>query len=727
MARYTVLDPTAAPAIAQAPEVTTPQASGGRYTVVDPNAPSSVDAFVRGALQGVTLEWADELAGLTGLADKNEMRDRTRAMKDADPSAYNVGKFAGSMLVPGGWAMRAAKGGMSLMNAARVGALAGGVTGAVEAAGESESPSLADNLLKAGLGGAAGAVTGGLVSPAVYSLASGVRAGGRALADFGDDGLNSALRKTEQALRRQDVSPDQLIRRLTADANSTVQKAPNEVLTEVLRLNSTGASATDIANEVNKKLGSYLTPQQVGALVKGFDRGNPVPRDMIKLSEEVGGVPGRSGLTSMMQGVTSIPGQGREIALRNMGATMESSPDRLVQRLASQMGDLNFRANMQLREAQRKAAANTAYAPAYRDANGAPREINIRPVLDRWMFQAPLMGGETGARIANGVGIASGRIPGSTPLAIDTVERFHQARRSLDEYIGGLRRGADPDQAAIRLLTKFRRDLNAAAYRQNRDLYKADRQFASDLARTEAMGLGRAMDLRSGTRQDDIMDALARLEGKNKAQAQEIRDMFSEGMLRRMADEVETAGGVPAKWMQPLTGGIRPAQQRALTETLGMPMPNAPMATRSNAARGRVAGQPMPYDEGRDTAKGVIAAVDDEARLKKIFTDVFGNSNTAGKLQAVEDLRELPRLASELATGGFGGLRNAVATRLMNAITEKNAAQIARIVTETDPRLLYVALSDIRRMQPGIMRGERLMGAPSIALGSATGQALTGQ
>jgi hypothetical protein len=247
------------------------------------------------------------------------------------------------------------------------------------------------------------------------------------------------------------------------------------------------------------------------------------------------------------------------------------------------------------------------------------------------------------------------------------------------------------------------------------------------MAREEAMDLGRGYALRSGQPQDETLTALRRLEAQHPQHAEELRDYFGQGMLRRLADDVENSGGIPAQMVQPLTGGIRPAPQLAMREALGAPLPNAPVATRNNAAAGQVAGRPIPYAPGRQTEAGVTGVLDDEARLKKIFGDVWGNSNTANKLAAQEDMRELPRIAAEMSTGGIAGLRNAVVNRLVRAMTERNAEQIARIVTETDPRVLYVALQDIRRMQPAIHRGEALMAAPAVAVGSSAGQLTTGK
>lgn len=42
-------------------------------------------------------------------------------------------------------------------------------------------------------------------------------------------------------------------------------------------------------------------------------------------------------------------------------------------------------------------------------------------------------------------------------------------------------------------------------------------------------------------------------------------------------------------------------------------------------------------------------------------------------------------------------------------MAEHNNAQIARIVTETGPHTLYLALADIQRMAPGIQAREHLI------------------
>lgn len=743
MARYIVpLEPAAVPAAPITPE---PPAATGRYIVADPEAPSP---FLHGLMQGGSLEWADEIAGLVG-ADKEAFRKRTKQAADISPSSYQAGKLAGTaatMLLPAGWAVR---GGAGLAKMAKAGATIGGTTGAVEGLGEYEAnpnASMADQITGGGLaaakGGVVGAVTGGTLAPLLYTLGAGVRAGGRTLYDFATGGNNAALRKTEQALRRQDTDPKQLLDLLTADASPAVRGAKPEVLMDVLEgMQAQGATATSVAAAVNARHGTALKATDIGKLAKGFDRANPVPRDLIALSEELGGgEAGRSGLTNLMQAVATLPGRGREVALRNMGATMEAAPERMAQRLSGEMGDLNFRKTLASREMARKSAASKAYGQAYDDdlsatmaaamkgKNAQTIEAELQPIWTGYALHGQQLGGETGSKVAQGVQIAAGIKPGSTAYGVNSLQRYHEARKTLDRFMADLRNSAAPDNNALRILGDMRRDMNQIAYARSKTFEAADKRFATDMAREEALRLGRKMPFRSSEGQDEVLAALRDLERRHSPQvAQELRDHFSQGMLRRMADEIETTGGVPGRFVQPLTGGIRPGPRKALEEALGAPLPGAAVAKTSRKATGAIKGQPAPYTEGLKQARDITAILGDEARLGKTFRDVWGNSKTAERMAAQEDLRALPGIAAEISTGGLGGLKNAVTKRLMQAITERNAEQIARIVTETDPRQLYLALQRIVRMQPKIKGGEALLGAPAISAGSAAGQMLTGQ
>ena len=151
-----------------------------------------------------------------------------------------------------------------------------------------------------------------------------------------------------------------------------------------------------------------------------------------------------------------------------------------------------------------------------------------------------------------------------------------------------------------------------------------------------------------GQPQDDVLNAIRDLERRNPMHAEELRDHFLDGMTRKIADEIENAGGAPARWQQPLTGGLRPASVTALGEAL----PGAPIARRSNPASAACGVSPCHIQPGRQTPQGVTRVLEDEVRVKKIFTDVWANSKTAERLAAQEDVRQLPSMLAELAAGG---------------------------------------------------------------------------
>ena len=728
---FLVMPKTVAAAPLLTPEVPAPKAPAEGDYVVLPKGADKPSPFWSGAKAGATLEFDDEIAGLLGY-DKEAYRKQKQVAADISPGWHTAGKFAGglaSTLVPGGAIARAA--GLGVRGAIAAGGIGGAAAGGTEAMGEYQPKpgefSTAEMLGRGATGAAVGGATGAVAGPLLYGAGVGVRAGGRVLYDAMTDSQNPALRKTAQALMRQGTDPQTLADRLLHDAPPSVRNTPPETLALVLRGYQAGQSATQISGNLRMQ-GHALSPQQVGAINARFNRATEVPRDLIALSEEVGGgEAGRSGLTNLMQGVTTIGGRGREIAMRNMGATMETSPRRIAQRLERETGSsLQFRQQLGAREEARRTAANQAYGDAYADdyarMGGLGLPGQLEPIMTGYALQAQRLGGQTGSMIQQAVEIMSGIRPGSTQFGINSLERFHQARRTLDQAIRGWRSTASPDNNALRIIRNMRDELNRSMYATHPLLEAADRRFASDMAREEAMRIGRQMNFRSGEKTDELLDEIRGMERRNPEHAEELRDLFMQGMLRKIGDEVEISGGVPARWVQPHTGGIRPAPREALGAALSEPLPAGAPGARA------VRGQPAPHLPGRETAEGVSGVLEDEARLRKIFTDIWSNSKTAERLAAQQDVRELPGIAAELASGGiFGTLRRQVSARLAAALTERNNEQIARIVTETDPRVLYLALQDMQRMGPRMRGGDVAIQGPATGAALGFANLLTGQ
>src|SRR5262245_59190661 len=454
-------------------------ADEGRYAVVRGSSSDAPSPFWSGFKAGGSMEWDDELAGLMGY-DKEEYRKRKKQAQEAGPGTYTAGKVAGgiaSTLIPGGLATKAL--GTGLRGVAAAGGLLGAGTGGIEAMGEYEPAegqfSPTEMLTKGAIGAGVGGGIGAVAAPVTSLALSGARGVSRYAYDTltAGRGENPALRAGARALERQGTSPADLQRQLIAGAAPQVQNAPPELLATVIRGQQANLTATQIAAEVHRAHGVAISPQQIGRIQAAFTRGtNEAPRDLLKLSEELaasqGRLPeaGRTGLTTAMQDIATSPGRGREIALQNMGATMEGSPERIITRLGQQTGqNLDFRAEMTARQAARRTAANQAYGAAYQQFP-TPPTAELQPILGRYGQEAAEIGGETGSRIRQAINFMR-NVFADDALDTNLWERFHNGRIDLDRFMTGLRGGASPDNNALRIIGNMRRDLNQAVYARN--------------------------------------------------------------------------------------------------------------------------------------------------------------------------------------------------------------------------------------------------------------------
>jgi len=116
------------------------------------------ESFLRGALQGATLEFGDEIAGLFNTDLKKQMRSRYAEAEKTHPIATTIGGITGSLVTPGGMLAKAGKTGLKHA----IG------FGAAEGIGRSNEESAAEG---AAIGGALGGATHGVFS-GISKLAS---------------------------------------------------------------------------------------------------------------------------------------------------------------------------------------------------------------------------------------------------------------------------------------------------------------------------------------------------------------------------------------------------------------------------------------------------------------------------------------------------------------------------------------------------------------------------
>lgn len=153
-----------------------------RRAIKAANAPGIGESVVRGAAQGLTFGYADEIAArLRSVGDKrsyreirDDIRRQDKAAEEANPIAFGVADVLGSLapaVVTGGAAAGARVGG----TVART-ALAGAAEGALAGSGYSEADTiegvLADAAKGAAIGGVTGAIAGKLTDNAIATAES---------------------------------------------------------------------------------------------------------------------------------------------------------------------------------------------------------------------------------------------------------------------------------------------------------------------------------------------------------------------------------------------------------------------------------------------------------------------------------------------------------------------------------------------------------------------------
>lgn len=276
MGDYDALMAAPLPAAAGSP-TPAPAAAGGDYSALMaapvPNAepPSILESVGRGALQGASFGFADEIAGALGAAftpkTYRQARDESRAAyaaaKEANPKAYVAGEIGGglaSAVIPGGVLGKAAEGGAAAVEAAPTigrlalkGAATGAAYGGAQALGDSTADltqgdfhgAIADTLRGAAIGG----LTGAIIHPAATKLLEG--APERQAQNILDE-----IAQGEGKAGSATTTAKKLLARDKEDIVRTIQEDP--VLAKAIA--KPAKEALPVINETLDRVGSALDP-----------------------------------------------------------------------------------------------------------------------------------------------------------------------------------------------------------------------------------------------------------------------------------------------------------------------------------------------------------------------------------------------------------------------------------------------------------------------------------
>lgn len=201
---------------------------------VEAEKPGQLESAARGAYQGLTLNFGDELAGLVGApfrsehswgdayrAGRDEMRAANKAAHDANPRSFMAGEFGGSLpmaLLPFGAAGKGATLGAKVWNGMKTGGAIGAAAGLGASNADLTQGEVGQAALDTGTGGLMGAGIGGALPP-LFSL-------GGALASRVTTPMR-ALMKPQQ------VAAEHIADRFAKDAGGVWPNSPRQIANSV--------------------------------------------------------------------------------------------------------------------------------------------------------------------------------------------------------------------------------------------------------------------------------------------------------------------------------------------------------------------------------------------------------------------------------------------------------------------------------------------------------------
>lgn len=296
-------------------ESSSPSASATPAPSDVPQQSSAVDNLKdigQGAAQGLTLGFADELAGLIGASgkklsnDKRDFSELYRQYKDLAEQSYEeskarspyltgISEFGAGALIPGGAAIKGAQG-LSKAGAVLRGAGIGAATGAVGAVGQSKETELKELTKDAALGGAVGGILGG-----VTGGIGGVFSKGKSIAD---DEL-PLVRQTKLALEEGKQGKGFYSQSSIDRLNKESEEAVKSVLDPLSKgrefadkayddfLNSFDSpispstknleSVSDLATVIEDKMGRMSSGKKLIDELAAYQEGKLLPRDIKNL------------------------------------------------------------------------------------------------------------------------------------------------------------------------------------------------------------------------------------------------------------------------------------------------------------------------------------------------------------------------------------------------------------------------------------------------------------
>lgn len=664
------------------------------------------------------------------------------------------------------------------LQSAKAGAGFGGAAGA----GHSEG-GVGARVLGAGEGAAYGAAIGPALShvaaPAIARTYGGLkeaaRYGNRAVRSWSDPDQIAVETLADRmvgagvgpAAARARISPDpshQLQGRVNPQTGQPYSAAD---MADIISRSASGESHAAIAADYG------LNPRTVGNYVRTYRENNPTPLNLMDIAQEVAGAGGAGPVTRLGRAAHSLAGDESGEAAQRLLSRQETQPGRVHNIIQRSVAGGDFEATRTTGLQNLRQEADQAYQGFYAEPDLLSRELGD-------LFEDPIFRQATSqamqqARVAairrNEEAVRSGRVasgaaqlepvpfsPRNDPQRQALLGELNDARDALvmarrrrqDATTREERRAAldesrdleDQITAINRQIKEIDEELPEVFSPEMLDLIQRQLRLKSEGALSDPNAAAHARDLRE-VFLSRIEDHYANFRDIRRNYATGMGEFGEEGALQA-GSELVARLGAPAREALRGFAEMTPAQQelfrlgfaRKLMDDAANVQIGGAVANKFNTTAVREIvetlyprSNPQLWEQGQR----LLRDLQREALTTRTAREVLSGSRTAELASDMGHLMEGAQAAADVATGRWGNLLQNLSTRLSTQMGQRGAAQMLRMLTETDPAALLPILNRLEQAaQASAQRNALVAQARNLradvlpALGGQTG-ILTGR
>ena len=724
-----------------------------------------MESFGRGALEGATFGFDDEL----GIQDK----ERREASRRANPWTHFMGEMAGTVVpMVGAAPLAAVRGAGLLARGARTlgrpfalgptdtlaqsvgqGVKLGASYGALSGAGHTDTtdnrPDQSGLLERAGnavVGGALGAGLGaplGAAGHAVSRLAQSV-GGARAVARAEtEDAGAGALVALSRGFERDRISPDDIISNIrsefpddTAAAGihrrfwgdpANKQPITGGQVEETVRRAMAGESATDISTALasSSPTGKGPNTADVQSLLDELAERHLGPLNLVDRAALARTGSGQN--TQMqMRAAAATPGEATSIAREQLLERQLGQGSRMQDLFNRMLGSSDFDGVATRHTNDLAAAGQRAYTAAFTHE----QPFNLQRTFDKWFQRFDEMRGVIPDTVRQRLNAMLGEraMPDGSVAKIppQNLQGFMYAREGLRDIIDELPKGNN----LKRHLTQLYGEMTDEVARTNPRWAEANQIWRDGMAAQDAMEAGARMSTRLNSRSRESMAEFASAQRDAAAAEKAVRS------ANQPINAAKNAGTQPAPQqvaaLETAQARLEAAQSRTelfkvgLVRALNDALMNRGETT--NLTRELLlpgAKQMLRQILGPKDADLFIKALQAEATMQRTYASQFGSQTTPLR-EAVDDLNWAPRFEAAWSNLGIGKILQLASEYAARNINNARNQQLMRIYTETDPLKQLDILNAAKGVHVARSNAKQIFGTPALASPAPVADALMG-